>query len=186
MAETITGLGDLKANFKKLGEAMERRVARAMVASGGAVLKKEAKQLAQVYGLKRTGALLKNIVIKRESAAPAGTAQYNLGVRHGRNLTKKQKTVGASLKRNRAGRVQVRYKDDPFYWRYLEFGWIPRGPGQSLKGGAKRKAEARKASSGRKIPGRSFIEKALTNKRQQAIDAMAERLQRELDKAAGA
>lgn len=183
MAEIIGGLSELKANFAKLGDAMERRVARAMVASGGAVLKREAKALAQGYGFKRTGALLKNIVIKRETAAPAGTAQYNLGVRHGRNLTKKQKTEGKSLK-IRGGRVSVKYKDDPFYWRFLEFGWIPRAPGKALKGGARKKAAARKESASKKIAGRSFIEKALSNKRQQAIDAMGERLQRELDKAA--
>ena len=181
MAEVIGGLGELKANFAKLGEAMERRVARAMVAAGGAVLKKEAKALAQGYGFKRTGALVKNIVIKREPSAPAGTAEYHLGVRHGRNLTKKQKTEGKSLKIS-GGRVSVKYKDDPFYWRFLEFGWIPRKA--ALKGGKRKKDEARKRDAGRKIPGRSFIEKALTNKRQQAIDAMSARLQRELDKAA--
>ena len=139
------------------------------------------KALAQGYGFKRTGALVKNIVIKREASAPAGTAEYHLGVRHGRNLTKKQKTEGKSLKIS-GGRVSVKYKDDPFYWRFLEFGWIPRKV--ALKGGKRKKDAARKRDAGRKIPGRSFIEKALTNKRQQAIDAMGERLQRELDKVA--
>ena len=180
MPEIIQGLGELKANFAKLAQGMETRISRAMVVAGGQLLKKEAKALALGYGYNKTGALVKNIAIKREPSAPAGTAQYHLGVRHGRNLTKKQKTTG-KLK-VRGGRIRV--ADDPFYWRFLEFGWIPRGRGQALKGGKRKKDAQRARDAGRKIAGRSFIGKALENKRNEAIDAMGARLQRELDKAA--
>lgn len=177
MAE-VKGVDGLVAGFKRLSSDMTNRTARVMVVAGGQILKTEAKSLAQSFGFKRTGALIKNIAIKRERT-PAGTVQYNLGVRHGRDLTKKAKQ--ASKLRIRNGRV--RYADDPFYWRFLELGWIPRGRGQGLKGGALKKAAARERDMGRKIPGRSFIGDALKNKRDAAIDAMAARLQREIEKA---
>jgi len=185
MADTkILGIGELSAKFKKLAAGMQTRGARVMVAAGGAVLKAEAKQLAQSYGFKKTGALIKNIAIKRETkGVPPGTTQYNLGVRHGRNLTKKQRQAPGKKLAVSRGRVVTRYADDPFYWSFLEFGWIPRGKGQALRGGERKKKAARQRDSGRKIPGRSFIGQALVNKQQDAITAMEARLQRELDKA---
>ena len=119
MASEVIGIGDLKVNFARVRKDMELRTSRVMVVAGGGVLKRKAKAIAQAKGLRKTGAFIKNIVIKRETKAPAGTTQYNLGVRHGHNLTRKQKTK-SSLAINR-GRIVKRYEDDPFYWRFLEF-----------------------------------------------------------------
>lgn len=33
---------------------------------------------------------------------------------------------------------------DPFYWRFLEDGWIPRGPGRKLRGGVRSRALQRR------------------------------------------
>lgn len=158
MAKTeILGIGDLQKSFRELKDGMETRIARAMVVSAGGVLKRKAKANAQAQGLKRTGALIKNIVIKREPQAPAGTAQYHLGVRHGRNLTKKQKT-NSKLSVNKTGRIVKRYEDDPYYWRFAEFGTV-------------------------KQQAAPFLGPALEDGKTEAIDAMAARLQKEHDKA---
>lgn len=162
MADIIKGVPELSAAFKRIGQDMERRVSRVMVAAAGGVVRAEARALALGYGFKRTGALIKNIVIKREKTQ-SGTTQYNLGVRHGRNLTKKQKAAPGKRLVVKGGRIQTRYANDPFYWRFLELGWRPHG-------------------TGAKIPGRSFIGQALSRKRQAAIDAMSERLNKELAK----
>lgn len=156
----VLGIGELKANFGKLKTGMETRIARAMLAAAGGVVRKRAKTNAQAQGLKRSGALIKNIVIKREPGAPSGTVEYNLGVRHGHNLTKKQK-VKSKLSVNGKGRIVKRYEDDPYYWRYAEFGT-------------------------RKQQATPYLAPALEQGRTEAIDAMAERLQKELDKASKA
>lgn len=153
----IIGIGDLSQAFKGLKTGMETRVARVMVAAAGGVVRKAARANAQAEGLRKTGALIKNIVIKREPQAPSGTAQYNLGVRHGRNLTKKQKAK-SKLAINGAGRIVKRYEDDPYYWRFAEFGT-------------------------KKQQATPFLAPALESSKEAAIDAMAERLRRELDKA---
>ena len=128
-----------------------------MVASSAQVIKKEAKNIALSKGLKRTGALLKNIVIKREKNTPLNTLQYNVGVRHGKELGRKKSTV-KYFARNNTGRIITKYKNDPFYWRFLEFGT-------------------------KDISARPFLAPALANKRQQAIDAMTKVLDKEILKA---
>lgn len=161
MAKTeILGIGELKASFSELKAGMEIRASRAMVAAAGGVVRKAAKNKALSLGLKRTGALIKNIVIKREPQAPSGTTQYNLGVRHGYNLTKKQK-ANSKLAINKRGRIVKRYEDDPYYWRFAEFGTV-------------------------KQQATPFLATALEQSRTEAIEAMATRLQKELDKASKA
>lgn len=153
MAEKIEGVAPLTATFLQLRNDMELRTARAMVVAGGGVLKKEAKTIAQTLGLKRTGALINNIAIKREKT-PVGIAQYHLGVRHGREITKS----GAKkllLKVGRNGRI-VR-ANDPFYWRFQELDTKNRD-------------------------GTPFIGASLENKREAAIEAMGARAIKELEK----
>lgn len=158
MAESsILGIGEMRQNFAQLNaDKMKTRIGRRMVVAGGNIVKREAKSVAQGLGLRRTGALLKNIVIKREPAAPDGTVQYNLGVRHGRSLTKKQK-ASSMLAVNKKGRVVTRYADDPYYWSFLEFS-------------TKRRA------------GTPFLARALVNKRDAALQAMGDALAKELQK----
>lgn len=119
MANEIHGLGELQATFKQLPIDMRDKHARRLVAVLGNVFKKEARAIVRQKGLIRTRALLNNIVIKRERNKPYGTEQYNLGVRHGNELGKR---AGKFLAVGRNGRVVTRRVNDPFYWRFLEFG----------------------------------------------------------------
>lgn len=158
MAKTeVLGIGALSDSFRELRTGMETRVGRAMVVAGGGVLKRRAKTNAIAQGLKRTGALVRNIVIKREPQAPPGTDQYNLGVRHGRNLTRKQKS-SSKLGVNAAGRIVKRYEDDPYYWRFAELG-----------------SDKQDATP--------YLAPALAEGKQETIDAMAARLEKEHQKA---
>ena len=160
----ILGIGNLRDNFAQINEAaIQTRIGRRMVVVAGNILKAEAKSLAQQQGLRRTGALIKNIVIKRETKAPPGTVQYNLGVRHGRGLTKKQK-ASKTLAVNKGGRIVTRYADDPYYWRFAEFG-------TKRKDGSVRQQAT------------PFVGPALENKATAAITAMGDALTAELKKA---
>lgn len=158
MANTqILGIGDLKANFAKVRIGMEARVGRAMVVSAGGVLRRIAKANMQRQGLVRTGSMMKNVAIKRETKAPAGTVQYNLGVRHGRDKSRAQRKT-ARLAVNKAGRIVKRYGDDPWYWKFPEFGTVKQRATPSLG-------------------------PALDQGKTEAIAAMGERLKKELEKA---
>jgi HK97 gp10 family phage protein len=159
MAKTeILGIGELKASFAQLKSGMESRIARSMVVAAGGVIKRKAKANMQAQGLVRTGSMLRNVAIKREPSANSGTAQYHLGVRHGRSKTRKQKAAGSKLAIAKTGRIVRHYADDPYYWRFAEFGTTRQLATPSLG-------------------------PALEQGRTEAIDAMAARLQKELDKA---
>lgn len=198
----ILGIGELNKMFKNLRSDMINKTARRMVAAGGQVVKKEAKAIAQSKGLQISGAMIKNIAIKRERNAPDGTEQYNLGVRHGRDLGKKATKYLAYSKRK--GRVVIKRRDDPFYWRFVELGHkiVGRSTGaggvgityfsQRLRNGVieNRTREyrldsitGRRRSSSGMVEPMPFIEPALENKKQEAIAAMQDRLIKDLAKA---
>lgn len=184
MAESeVMGTGALKQKFGELKNGMATRTSRAMVVAAGGVLKKKAKAIALANGSKRTGVMIKNIAIKREAQAPAGTAQYHLGVRNGGDLTKKQKSAGKRLAVNDRGRVVTRYADDPFYWIWVEQGHktvsrAPQGQATSLR--------SRRRSAASQVAAKPFIGPALEQGRADAIEAMSARLQKELDNASAA
>lgn len=201
MAEKIEGLSELKTAFAELSKDMELRASRAMVVAAGNVLKKEAKRLAQDQGLRKTSALINNIAIKREKT-PVGIAQYHLGVRHGRNLGRKAQKV---LTVKSSGRIGVKYLNDPYYWWWVERGHkiVQRASGKAGAGGTTRyqqrlkdgrivwrekKWEAdsitgrRRLSTG-SVPPHPFIEPSLENKREEAVEAMKQRLAIVIEKA---
>lgn len=153
----VIGIGELTRTFAALAADMKKNGARRITATGGSVLRKEARIVAQALGLRKTGALIENIVIKRERNAPPGTEQYNLGVRHGRDLGNGKKVI-KYLAVSKTGRVVTRRQNDPFYWSFLEF------------------TTARRT-------GTPFIAKALENKSTEAIAAMEAQAVREIERA---
>lgn len=156
----VLGIGELSKAFQALRTGMETRTARVMVAAAGGLVRGKARAIARDKGLRRTGDLIKNIVIKREPQAPPGTAQYHLGVRHGRNLTRKQKS-NSKLAVNKAGRIVKRYEDDPYYWRFLELD-----------------TKKRQATP--------YLQPALQEGKEGAVAAMADKLNKEHEKASKA
>lgn len=179
MAKTETlGIGELRAEFEKVRTDMQKRVARKVVVAGGRVLKAEAIAIATANGSKVSGDMIKNIAIKRESKAPQGTEQIHLGVRHGRNQTKKVREKGNEyLVVNRRGRIVTRRDNDPYYWRFVEFGHkiIPRRSASGSKSIRKRRKEA----VGQVDP-KPFIQPALERKRAEAIQAMSDAVVKEV------
>lgn len=168
MAERIDGLADLRKAFERLDTDIRAKSARRIVAAGGAVLRKEARAIVERKQLIKTRALINNIVIKRQRNAGEGIEQYNLGVRHGRALGSGKK-VTKYLAISGAGRVVVKRKEDPFYWRFLEFGHkiVPR----NTSGSKSTITQRRRLATGF-VPATPFIGPALSNKKNEALDAM--------------
>lgn len=200
----ILGIGELKESFAKVKNDVETRIARYMVVGAGQVIKRKAKEIAQANGSVRTGAMIRNIVIKREPSAPSGTAQYHLAVRSGGGLTKKQKST-AKLAINAGGRIVTKYENDPYYWRWVERGHKIVGKAENgdrsftsqtvIRRTKKGKIivrnklvatnslrERRKVATG-EVSAKPFLAPALEQGKTEAIEAMGTRLKKELDKA---
>ncbi len=199
----VKGLAELSQKFRSLGRDMETRTARLVVAAAGRVLKTAAISNARANGSVISGVMIKNIVFKHERQTAAGTAQVNLGVRHGaRGQSKKQRAVNKRL-RVVGGRVMVEYVNNPYYFRWVETGHriVPRAQGekgftvttyqQRLRNGkvvtrSKRRStaglRARRAAATGVVPAKPFLAPVLRDNQQAVIDAMAQRLVKELQK----
>lgn len=199
----ILGIGQLQKSFMNLRQDMVLKTSRRMVAAAGTVLKKEAKAIAQSKGLQISGAMIRNIAIKRERDAPDGTEQYNLGVRHRWHFSYSKKFVRYLARSDKTGRIVYRVKDDPSYWSFVELGHKIVGRQGSIAGVGKtsfvttlrngekanrvRKYNLSTLAARRKhalgfVEPKPFIQPALENKQQEAIAAMQDRLDKDLAK----
>lgn len=195
----VLQIDTLAAAFREVCEDMGAKVSRRMVVAGGKIIREEAKAVARANGSVITSAMVDNIVIKRETKAPDGTAQYHIGVRHGRNQTRKVRAAGNRRLVVSRGRITQRRDNDPFYWRFVERGHrlVPASVDggestytQRLRNGTvvtrKRRfsgksLRARRRMAGEGVVGKKpFIAPALQTKRDAAITEMERTLQRYL------
>lgn len=165
-----TNLPDFKRQMKQLSLDVQRKAVRsAMFAACGvlraAVKAKAAEPKSPKPRRPRTGTLARAVyMVRNRRGSTKGTEAFVVGVRSGRKAAK-------------TGR-------DAFYWRFLEAGWIPRGPGQALRGGdrSKRLQRQRAVAGGAKVVQYPFIQPAFVMARGRAIEVFEKRMDREIQK----
>jgi hypothetical protein len=136
MPDQITvrvNLPDFRRQLQEIGDRMEKRVVRGALRDASRVFQRAAKQRAPVLRKpdpRRVPGRLRESIVVASVRGPRGVIRFRV-VPRARKATR------------RRGKADL-----PFYWVWLEGGWIPRGPGRRLRGGQSRKREIR-ASSGR-------------------------------------
>lgn len=134
MIEFRVNLPDFNAQLRALSLELQRKTVLAAVrAAGGefrAVARTRAPILVQKTKSRTPGSLRRNIYVGKPRRQPQGAVRVVVSVRSGR-------------KNQRNG--------DPFYWKFLEGGWIPRGPGNRIRGGKRRVALERRRLAHRKV-----------------------------------
>lgn len=153
-----TNLPQVQRQLREFGLDFERRVVRSATNAAAQVIKKLAKQNAPVLKTPKRGripgALRAAIYIGRDRRVPRGVERQYVSVK---------------------GKGD---KSKPFYWRFLEAGWIPRGPGQKFRGGERSRALQRSralASGARKVQ-YPFIAPAFSAGQGGAISAFYDRI----------
>lgn len=176
MAE-IEGLADLKRSLSELTSDLKRKVVRAGLRDAAAPIAKAARANAPVLKKPATYRLPNTL---KKSIITKASRQYN-----GRNgeigvyvAVRKRKGLG--------GKASARNPFDPFYWRFMEFGFT--AVGSNRVSGGKRAREAARQSlvrSGRArwIEGSHFMGKAFDANVPRAIDIFKARLKTRIDKA---
>lgn len=101
------------------------------------------------------GTLARAIYLKRARDSKNGLEHYFIGVRQGK---KAAKAKGGSR--------------DAFYWRFLEGGWVARGPGKKIRGGTRRRAleRSRLIASGAKEYRYPFLKPAFDANKDKALN----------------
>lgn len=161
-------LPDFRRQLRELSAKVEKRAVRNATRAAARVFRDAARAAAPVLrepdGRRVAGALKAGII-----AAPSK-------VRRGRGVVAFYVGVKAAKKSRKTAR-------DPFYWRFLEAGWIPRGPGNRIKGGTNRKALERRRTAGRRVAV-PFLAPAFRQVQGAAVAAFNARLDAELAAAA--
>jgi HK97 gp10 family phage protein len=159
-----SNLPEFKRQLDTIKVDMQRRAVRRATAAVGRIFRNEAKRISPVLQTMRKhrvmGALRKNIIVKRSRYQRVGAERYFVGVR--------------------SGKVSQRASGDPFYWRFLEGGWMPRGAGRRLKGGNRSRAlqRSRSRSAGGSFVQFPFLAPAFNSKRTEALQAFSDAIAR--------
>ena len=110
----LTGGAEIAANLALIQLKLRKKIMRRAAVKGAAVVKKRAGEIAKTKGVIDTGATIRNIAAKVNKATSEDYLQINIGVRHGQIRDEKRR----AKKQGRA----VNDVDDPWYWRFTEFG----------------------------------------------------------------
>lgn len=165
-----TNLPQFRAEMDRIGRdfiPMARTAARAAAVEFAKAVRR--------FAPKDSGRLRRAVIIKRARRVPRGTVHYIVGIRQGVSQQR--------IKRMRKG-AKVDVNLDAFYWRFLEGGWVPRGPGNRIKGGTRRRRleRDRLISQGARFVKKPFIGPAFTTSSERALrtfyDTLSERVSR--------
>lgn len=158
-----TNLPDFRRQLKEVGQRVERRLTARAVRAAGKVFRTEARELAPVLKTpsrgRVAGALRRAVYMGRSKFTKRGEVRFFVGVRAGKKV-----------------RGTAR---DPFYWRFLEGGWIPRGPGKALKGGNRSKAlqRDRALKAGARKVAYPFLQPAFERGKERALRAFVQTME---------
>lgn len=130
----VSGLDELKRKLSEIPKAMRRRVLRNALAAGAREVRDTAKRGAPVLNL---GASLKAPYRK------PGTVKQAISVRTSK-LDRKEGNVGVfvNVRPAKKGHRGAKSQNDPFYWRFLEFGTKKMAARSFLRGATDRLPQA--------------------------------------------
>lgn len=181
----VQGLAELRRALLTYPKKIQKRALDKAMAAGARVVAAEARKNAPVRSngkwsggqITPAGATRANIVAKRGQRRYAGGSDsyFIVGVRHGKTNTNpvgrdgRKRTVTAYDKRGQ----------DPFYWRFQEFGYTAVGRAKALSGAKKRR---RVRPTGRYIPGKFFMTRALSASSGAALEKIRAVLEQEIAK----
>lgn len=152
ISATVRGLPDLREALRTLAPKLRRRALRNALAAGARLVRDEAR--------KKTPVINPAALAVRKGYRAPGTVKNALAVRTSK-LASRAGNVGVFVnvrpaKRGGRGGKNPR---DPFYWRWLNFGWNAARASDGLgRAGKRHRRDLRKSGAAKRIPGRFFLE----------------------------
>ena len=144
----VQGLDQLKAKFAEIPAKLRSRYLRNWLAAGARVVQKEAKAKTPVLSIANA---------KKAKYRKPGTVRDAIRVRTSKR-DRRDGNVGVfvNVKPAKAGQRGAKNPNDPFYWRWQNWGWNPARNGETKR---TRRALV-KSGAPKRIPGKRFLEKA--------------------------
>lgn len=167
--ELKVDIPDFRRQLRQLSKRMERRIVRGAIRDAAVVFRDAARQRAPVlqtpHSRRIPGTLRRAIaILNPRRGGQRGTVRLVVSVR------------GATKARLGGAR-------DPFYWRFLEAGWVPRGPGRRLRGGLRERRIRRAAQRGARQVRYPFLEPAFRQSGSAALAAFTRGMEKRLAEA---
>ena len=168
----LEGVEEFIEALKALPGVLRGRVIGGALRDGARIIQRLAKSSAPVLKgrakYRTPGTLRDNIVVRTSKIArQRGEVGVFVGVRPLRGKARVAKF----------GKAGAQNPNDPYYWWWQEFGWVPTGPVR-LRGGKARRKLGREAAqlSRARVPGKRFLSGAAQAGGQQAIEQATRRI----------
>jgi HK97 gp10 family phage protein len=171
----VTGLPDFKRQLLALPEKLRKRALRNALAAGARVVRDAARV--------QTPVLSSGNALKAPYRTP-GLVRKSIVVRTSKR-DRREGNVGVfvNVRPAKGGARGAKSKSDPFYWRWLEFGWNPasRGTGGRGKAGKAQRRKLNKSTDAKIRSGFRFLQ-AGANRLNEALRIFTEKLRPAIDK----
>ena len=168
----LEGVDEFIDVLRALPAVLRRRVLAGALRDGARIIQRLAKANAPVLKgaarYRKPGTLRDAISVRTsKEARKRGDVGVFVGVRPLRGKARTAKFGAAGAKN----------PNDPYYWQWQEFGWVPTGPVR-IRGGARRRAAGRAAAQvvRARVPGKRFLSMAAQVGGQQAIELAVKRI----------
>lgn len=155
MADDITvkihGIEEAIATLRGLPDKLRRRALRNALAAGARIVREAARQAAPVISA--------SAFAVRKGYRKVGTIRDSITVRTSKQARKAGDVgVFVNVRPAKKGKRGSKNPNDPFYWRFLEFGWTPanRSHGRG-KAGIRARRKLSRAGAKPDQPGRKFL-----------------------------
>jgi hypothetical protein len=147
----VTGLPDLREALAGIVPKLRVRALRNALTAGARLVQRAARAATPVLKLStRSGQ-----AAYRKGYRKPGTVKQAISVRQSK-VARRQGNVGVfvNVRPAKGGARGAKSYRDPFYWRWLNWGWNPRGQG----GGSSARLAHRKRAGAKSKPGAEFLE----------------------------
>lgn len=147
----VSGIPDLRSALAGVAPKLRFRALRTALAAGARLIQRAARAATPVLNLAKRG----NAYAYRRGWRKPGTVRRAISVRTSK-LARREGNVGVfvNVRPAKGGARGARNYRDPFYWRFINFGWNPRAPG----GGAAARRLHRRLTGPKRVPGAHFLE----------------------------
>jgi len=153
---TVRGLPDLKAALAGLVPKLRVRALRNALAAGARLVQKEARS--------KTPIISSAAQAVRKGYRKPRTVQRAISVRTSR-LAKRNGDVGVfvNVRPAKKGSRGAKNPNDPFYWRWLNWGWNPAAKSDGVgKAGVRSRSKLNKMGASKRKAGARFLEAGAT------------------------
>lgn len=168
----LHGFDELKAKLLAMPAALKKKTLRNALAAGIRPVRDAAKRAAPVLtaenakrNLNRKPGTVRDAIKMRTSkhASRAGNVGVFVNVAPAKGAkfkTTTRRMLGQKIRNRRQVRATQRGTlNDPFYWRWLEFGWNP-GGGDRSRAGKRARRQLNRQTSTKQVAGRRFLRNA--------------------------